>query len=131
MYNILIEGSGGPCESVLIPSQARNMKQIRNRKSIINVEEKHNCSINTDIEGLTKPLQSQKNYWSFIRTVTATGASYIQGCYNIFQNNLPDFCMSFFAFPLTKNLSTMYFLLEIMLKNIGFPLTFTLCIINR
>ena len=75
VYGILVEESGEPCESVSISSQLRYMKQMCNRKSIVNVEEKENHSINTDIDGLTKLLQSQRNSQNFTRTVTATVAS--------------------------------------------------------
>ena len=61
VYDILIEESGGSCASVSISIQPRNMKQICNRKSIINVEEKENRSINTGVDELTNFLQSQRN----------------------------------------------------------------------
>lgn len=79
MYDIPIEKSGGPDESVSISSEPRNMKQISNRKCIINLEE--NRLNNTDIDNPAKLLQSYRNSQSFIRTETVTGASYITFSY--------------------------------------------------
>lgn len=79
MYDIPIEESGGPDESVSISSEPRNMKQISNRKCIINLEE--NRLNNTDIDNPAKLLQSYRNSQSFIRTETVTGASYITFSY--------------------------------------------------